>query len=85
MAVVKRSVFARTHSHLSPAIERSSVKRGRRVTPAANHLAQQVGLFFRNLRQVFWISREQIAQKLATRADPRSRRGDKLRTAGQSN
>jgi len=64
-----RSGFARTHASLRLTSERSSVKQGQRVTPAANQLAQQVGLFFRNLRQVFWLSREQVARKLTTRAD----------------
>lgn len=39
------------------------------MAAAASQLAPDVGRFFRGLRQIFPLSREQIAQRLATHAD----------------
>lgn len=71
VAVVVRRGYepemSRSNLRFSGAGESSSARRP--VAARASQLAPEVGRFFRDLRQIFRLSREQVAQRLATRAD----------------
>jgi len=58
---------SRSNLRFSSAGQSSNARR--RVTATASQLVPEVGRFFRGLRQIFRLSREQVAQKLATRVD----------------
>ena len=71
VAVVMRRGYepdkSRSNLRFSSAGQSSNARR--RVTATASQLVPEVGRFFRGLRQIFRLSREQVAQKLATRAE----------------
>ena len=61
--------LARSPSHLRYSRWGRSSSAHRRAAPASVQMAPEVGRYFRELRQVFRISRDQAARKLATRVD----------------